>query len=712
MILIFAVILKISAHVIGIDFGSEFIKIAVIKPGKKLVIVENEDNKRNTFNVFAFNGKETLTSSKGLFKYMKNPENAVKNVKNYLGVDFFSDRVKHLENKTFDFVEKERNSFGGVEFKVFGRNFVAEEVAGIVLQGVKRVVDTFAGSDIRDCVVSIPCSFSRQQKHALIAAVKIAGLNLMDFVYDNSAAALYYSMERVDQDTDHVMMIFNFGSVYTQVSVVSLWGYFENQKYFGNVQPLGHLSTTDFGGYIIDNELCELIIQDFFQKHGIDLHSHPSSLSKLWKEVNSAKSFLITSQKFDLILENLINNLDLNFSLSQEMLNKIILNYKNSFLTLADSLLKELKIPFESIKEIELIGGLSKVTKIQEILENHFKSKVFFHMHPTESVALGAALLAAKEGASVTTGNFKLSEVSSCSISYLTSLEESMIFLKNSQLKSKKTLEIQIPENKSLFLIETCNSALKFYKYTFPEEGTLSLSFTLDSKGFGFLLSARQEGSSLKFTSKDQSIPLPIPEETLEKMIENLSTFQSSIKENEILLKTRNDIESILYFLKDKLQEDDFKQVMNETEEKVLQKYVEETENWLISEDFKTANESQIKEKIWIIRNELVSVLEKENDLKVREKLVMDSRSYLEKLKQFMNMVNETTWIPRKEIEEAWHVLFETEKWLNQKVEDQKTLKNWEIPAINEKDFDNKFLFLRSQLEKFANFKPPDEKKE
>ena len=708
MIFLYSLLTLASSNVIGIDFGSDSIRVSVIKPGKKLIIVENEESKRSSLNFFAFNGKETLFNSKALFKYMKNPEFSVKSTKSYLGQEASDRSFQEMLNKTYSFVSFSQSFNGGISFDILGKSFIAEEAAGRVLQHIAQVVDTFAGTAIKDCVVSVPSSFTRQAKHALMSAVRLADLNLLSFVYDNAAAAVYYSLDQVNDLTDRVVVIVNVGERLAQVSVVSLWGYHEKGQYEGRVEALGHRATDRFAGFVVDYELVEMIVKDFHEKHKIDLKADKKALARLWKEVNSAKVTLSASRKAEVFLEALANGLDLKFELTQEMVEKVVQQSGAELLNLVEQTLAELKVPLFMVDDIELIGGSSKIPKVQKLIEERFGLKPAFHIHPTEAVASGAALLAARQSATVTTGPFALVDVLPCEIEVSTSNEKITVFGRFHKLKQKKTVEVLIPETNEMVLHEVCQDRKAFYSYKFRENGPLSLTFTLDHNGLAFLSSAKQEGSQVKFTSKEVSKPSTIPEEVLEKLFEDSKVFLDSAKESEMLAKAKNDVESILYFLKDKLNEAEFNEVMNEEERKNIENYTKDLETWIGSAEFQSTTELEIKEKIWTVRGALLSVLEKENDLKVREKIVQEGRNYIEKLKTFMNMVNETvTWIPRSEIDEGFHVLHETEKWLNQKISEQKSKKNSEPPAISSKEFDDKFLFLRSQIEKFATLKPP-----
>lgn len=694
---------------IGIDFGSDSIRVSVIKPGKKLIIVENEESKRTSFNFFAFNGKETLFNSKALFKYMKNPEHSVKSTKFYLGQEPTDRRFLEILNKTYSFTSFSQAFNGGVSLDILGKSFVAEEAAGRVLQNLAKVVDTFAGTSIKDCVISIPSSFTRQAKHALMSAVRLADLNLLSLVYDNSAAAVYFSLDQVNDQTDRVVLIVNIGDRLSQVSLVSLWGFYENGKYNGRVQVLAHKATDRFAGYVVDYELVEIIVKEYYERNGVDLKTDNKVIARLWKEVNSAKVVLSASRRTEVFVEGLVNGIDLKFELTQEMVEEVVGRLGPEVLKVVDEVLGEANVDWLAVGEVELIGGASKIPKIQKMIEDRFGVKTSFHIHPTEAVAYGAALLAAQQSATVTTSPFTLTDVFPCEIEISTLSEKTILFDRFDKLKQKKTIEVFIPESNEMILNEICREKKSFYSYKFTENGPLSLTFTLDHNGFAFLNSAKQEGSLVKFTTKEISRPSIIPEEVLEKIFEDSKVFLDSAKESEMLAKAKNDVESILYFLKDKLQEVEFNEVMNDEERKKITDYTNDLESWMNSDAFQSTTEEEIKEKIWQIRVELISVLEKENDLKVREKIVQEGRNYIEKLKTFMNMVNETvTWIPKAEIDEGFHVLHETEKWLNQKISEQKTKKNSEPPAISSKEFDDKFMFLRSQIEKFATFKAPN----
>ena len=698
----------VNGNVIGIDFGSELIKVSLIKPGKKLVIVENEESDRMTFNGFATNGKESLFGTKAKNALVKYPESSVRDLRQVLGKSFEDFSVSKVFNQSFSAVEVAQGLNGGVSYKILDKLLLAEEVAGLVLQNIGKFVEKFSGTYIKDCVIVVPSNYNALQKQSLLTAVKLSGLNLLSFIQENSASALYYSIDRIDDETDHLILVWNIGSYYTQISLLTIWGYKTNNKYLSHVNTLGHEYTEEFGGNTIDYELSQLLILDFFNKYQIDLKLYPKALAKVLREVNMGKKTLSANKKTEVFIENIVNGVDLKFEISRDMLNQIIDKYREKILVTGEKLCDRLNVDFSSIHEIELVGGITRIPKVQEIIEDRFMKKPSFHIHPFESMAHGAALLAAMQSASVSSTPFTLEDVSSCSISVHTTSEEILLFPKNFNLNSIKSLQIQIPDSKTLDLTETCHSTSLLYKYTFTDSGFLNLTFYLDSNGFVSLKSSTFQGKPINYSVSQTSTPRQLTEQEVEQIIKSSQKSKDSESENEYLANAKNDVETIMYFFKDKMQEETFVAVLTEEEKVMVNEFIQDLASWMETKDFEKVTENDIREKTMKLREPVVTMLEKENDFKVREKMINEGKVYLDKINTFMQMVNETaTWIPREEVEEGWHVLRETEKWFEEKLQEQEKLKNWEKPAITSKECDSKFLFLRSQLDKFANYKPP-----
>ena len=211
MALILFFFIAAEANVIGIDLGSEFIKVSLIKPGKKFVIVENEESKRLTPSSFSISEEGRHFGLKSLNDYIKTPDSSINE-------SFVSQKLKEL----YETKEVIESPYGGISYKINNQTYEIEEIMGMVFEYIQDLSNKFAGTVIKDCAITIPSSFSRSQKLSLLASAEISGLNVIGLIYENTAAALYYALDRTDTDTDHTIVIYNIGNSYIQVSVASI----------------------------------------------------------------------------------------------------------------------------------------------------------------------------------------------------------------------------------------------------------------------------------------------------------------------------------------------------------------------------------------------------------------------------------------------------------------------------------------------------------
>ena len=220
MLLLLCLFFTIEANVIGIDLGSELIKVSIIKPGKKLVIVENEQSKRFTPMSFSINDDGRLFGLKSYNEIVKHPESSLKVVKQLLGRRYADPLITKALNENYQKITTGISEYGGLSVVLHNNTFEIEEIMGMILEDIREMSHSFSKSDIRDCAISIPSSFTRSQKLSLMNSVQYSGLNLLGFINENSAAALYYALDRIDNDTDHLVVIVNIGSSYLQVSLI------------------------------------------------------------------------------------------------------------------------------------------------------------------------------------------------------------------------------------------------------------------------------------------------------------------------------------------------------------------------------------------------------------------------------------------------------------------------------------------------------------
>ena len=707
MALILFFFIAAEANVIGIDLGSEFIKVSLIKPGKKFVIVENEESKRLTPSSFSISEEGRHFGLKSLNDYIKTPDSSIKLIKQFLGRSINESFVSQKLKELYETKEVIESPYGGISYKINNQTYEIEEIMGMVFEYIQDLSNKFAGTVIKDCAITIPSSFSRSQKLSLLASAEISGLNVIGLIYENTAAALYYALDRTDTDTDHTIVIYNIGNSYIQVSVASIWGYFDKGKYYNNVEMIGHEFNENFGGSSLDYAMAEVVLNDFYSKHGIDLRNNTKSIARLLKEINEAKRVLSANKFTTIKVENIIKGLDLSFVFHRETLNQILNEFKNDLVKPLESLLIRLRISSQSIKSFEVIGGVSKIPMISQMLSEVVQAQFATHIDPNEWSAHGAALFAAKDSATVTVKQIHLTDVFACRITLESKTEKTIVFDQTSQLSSRKIINSKIAEGEALTLVLECGKNIEnYYEYSFDTYGNIILEFVLDKNGLSFLSKA-YTSSKQKVSFSTKKILPSISESSISKIKEKILFHKSFEAEIEKLKQARNDIETILYYIKEKQESESFQNVTTKTEKSKIEEYIKSLDLWIESQEIIKANISELEGKRLEGVELMYYALEREQEYLVRDRMIAESRKYLNSLYQFMETVTKNaTWISKNQVDDGWKTLNETSQWLTEKIEEQSKLNPWDPPVLKSKEFDTKFAELKKKLEKLAYSKP------
>ena len=704
-------LLLVESNVIGIDPGSDLIKVSVIKPGKKLVIVENEQSKRSTPMAFSLSDQGRLFGIKASSELIKRPESSLNVIKQVLGKSFDDPYVSSLLTESYNIFEVEASAFSGIRYNLQqNKTFEVEEVMGMVLEHIKEMTDTFTAAGIKDCAISIPASFSRSQKLSLMSAVQLSGLNLLGLIHDNSAAALYFALDRQDSDTDYVIVIYNIGSSYIQVSAIDYWGYMKDGKYISHVEVLGHEFQEGFAGNFINYEMAEQILADFIEKHSMDPRTNARAMARLLKEVNLAKKTLSANKSVVVRVENILKGVDLVYEFQRDYLDQIIEKYREQITSPLRVLLNRLGLSLKDINSFEIIGGVSKIPKVQDLLESTAGARFSTHIDPNEAIAHGAALYAAKDSITVTVKPLLLTDVYTCLTSVSQRSQQTLVFDKSSKLASRRTITVDLEEGETIGLENQCGGDRNlFYQYTFDKYGEITLDFVLDKNGLPFLSKAyTSDKDPVKYHTTDVSVVSAPSESNLQSMKEKINSYKSHEKQLKLLAEKKNSLESLIYYLKDKLGDETFRYITTPEELGTYEAYLEELQTWVDSEGFAEASMEDVRDRMDKIRETMLEALDREQEFTLREHLVEEARKYFKKLTDFMQSVAETaTWIPKDDVDAAWAVLNDGVKWFDDKVEQQSQLKPWEKPVLISKEFDEKFKFVRNHLEKLAYSKPP-----
>ncbi len=378
--------------IIGIDLGTTNSCVAVME-GNEPVVIANDEGRRTTPSVVAFlkNG-ERKVGDPAKRQAITNPHNTISSVKRFMGRqhDEVTEEISHWSYK----VAKGDNNT--VRIDIDGRLYTPQEISAMVLQKMKKTAEDYLGHEVTDAVITVPAYFNDAQRQATKEAGEIAGLNVRRIVNEPTAAALAYGLDKAKQDQK--IAVFDLGGGTFDISVLELGdGVFEVKSTNGDT----HLGGDDF-----DKVIMDWLADEFKKDEAIDLRKDPMALQRLKEASEKAKVELSSSSETEINLPY-ITAVD---GVPKHLVKKLS---RAKFEALADNLfarclkpceqaLKDAGLSTSQIDEVILVGGSSRIPKVQEIVEKFFGKKPNRGVNPDEVVAIGAAI----QGA-VMTGEIK-----------------------------------------------------------------------------------------------------------------------------------------------------------------------------------------------------------------------------------------------------------------------------------------------------------------
>lgn len=368
--------------IIGIDLGTTNSCVAVME-GNEPVVIANDEGRRTTPSVVAFlkNG-ERKVGDPAKRQAITNPQNTIMSVKRFMGrkYDEVTNEISHFSYKV---VKGDNNT---VRIDIDGRQYTPQEISAMVLQKMKKTAEDYLGQEVNEAVITVPAYFNDAQRQATKEAGEIAGLNVRRIVNEPTAAALAYGLDKGGKE--HKIAVFDLGGGTFDISILDLGdGVFEVKSTNGDT----HLGGDDF-----DKVIMDWLADEFKSDEGIDLRKDPMALQRLKEAAEKAKVELSSSTETEINLPY-ITAVD---GVPKHLVKKLS---RAKFEQLADSLFERCLKPCEAalkdagyntsdIDEVILVGGSTRIPKVQEIVEKFFGKKPNKSVNPDEVVAIGAAI--------------------------------------------------------------------------------------------------------------------------------------------------------------------------------------------------------------------------------------------------------------------------------------------------------------------------------
>eukprot|EP00960_Hanusia_phi_P077154 768657-Hanusia_phi.AAC.6 len=548
---------------VGIDLGTTYSCVGAYINGKVEIIPDPATGARTVASYVSFKDDEIIVGNLAKSQSTLNPSNTIYDAKRFIGRRF-SDKVvqENYQKYPFKILDdgKDRVMFQ-VQYKGETKNYYPEEISAMILGKLKSMAEEFLGKTVENAVITIPAQFLDSAKVSTKNAGKIAGLEVLRLIAEPISACMAYGLERCDDGRERLIFLCDFGGGTCDLAILEIdGGLYEVKQSEGD----------DFlGGQDLDEAILRYMIDEFKKKHKKDPSNSPKSLSRLKSAAENAKKNLTSSISTTIEIDSLYEGIDFQMNFTRAKFEQICEDTFNRLMRLIEQMMKNNKDI--NLKDIVLVGGTTRIPKIQQLVSDYFKGKnINKSINPDEAICYGAAVQA-----SILTGNIDektqdilLIDVTPMSLGICEGIRNMHILIdKNTPIPTKKSQIFSTYEDNQKIV------SIRIYcgERPFIEDnrllGTFDLEIPNNDKPRGVpqieVTFEIDVNNILKVIAKDVSTgnskdieiknSESLTKEEIQKMLDEAERYREEDKKNKDIANAKNELENYLYTMKNNL---------------------------------------------------------------------------------------------------------------------------------------------------------------